>query len=405
MTLTAGNTSRDLIAREDRFGAQIYAPLDVIIERGEGAWVHDIEGRRYLDCLSAYSAVNFGHSHPQLLAAAKDQLERVTLTSRAFRNAQLPDFLAGLCKLFDYDKALPMNTGAEAVETAIKAARKWGYESKGVAPDQANIIVCSNNFHGRTISIIAFSSEPAYKRNFGPFPPGFSTVPFGDAAALEQAITPDTVAFLFEPIQGEAGIIVPPEGYLAEAAEICRRNNVLFMADEIQTGLGRTGRLLATNYEDARPDLVILGKSLGGGIYPVSAVLGSDEVLGAFRPGDHGSTFSGNPFGAAVGLSVLSLLQDEELYDNVRQMGDKLVAAWREVDNPLIRSVRGKGLMIGIELAKPARMLCERLAQQGILCKETHDTVLRIAPPLMMDSDTADWLSETIAANLEALRE
>jgi ornithine--oxo-acid transaminase len=399
--VTQSSSDHELIAREDRFGARIYAPLDVIIERGDDVWVPDINGQSYLDCLSAYSAVNFGHSHPQLLAAARSQLERVTLTSRAFRNSRLPDFLAGLCKLFDYDKALPMNTGAEAVETAIKAARKWGYESKGVAPDQADIIVCSNNFHGRTISIIAFSSEPAYKRNFGPFPAGFSTVPFGDAAALEQAITPETVAFLVEPIQGEAGIIIPPEGYLAEAAEICRRNNVLFIADEIQTGLGRTGRLLATDHEGARPDLVILGKSLGGGIYPVSAVLGSDEVLGAFRPGDHGSTFSGNPFGAAVGLAVLDLLGNKNLYDNVRKAGNQLISSWQAIDNPLIRSVRGKGLMIGIELAVPARALCERLAQQGILCKETHDTVLRVAPPLTIDEDTTSWLSEVIAENLE----
>lgn len=397
-----GRSSRELIALEERHGARIYAPLDIVIDRAEGSWVYDVEGRRYLDCLSAYSAVNFGHSHPALLAAAREQLERVTLTSRAFRNSQLPGFLAELCAAFGYEMALPMNTGAEAVETAIKAARKWGYEVKGVPDGQAEIIVCENNFHGRTITIVGMSSEPAYKRHFGPFTPGFVTVPYGDAQALERAITPNTVGFLVEPIQGEGGVVIPPDGYLAEAAALCRRHEVLFMADEIQTGLGRTGYRLASEHDGVRPDLAILGKSLGGGIYPLSAVLADGEVLGRFSPGDHGSTFSGNPLAAAIGRAVLRLVNDDSLYDKIREIGSTLLERWRSVRSTKIVEVRGRGLMIGIELNEPARPYCERLAAEGVLCKETHDTVLRVAPPFGIDADEAAWLGERVADVLAA---
>lgn len=377
---------------EEKHGARIYAPLDIVIERAEGPWVFDVEGKKYLDCLSGYSAMNFGHTHPRLVQVAKDQLDKVTLTSRAFRNAELPGFLARLHETFGYDLALPMNTGAEAVETAIKAVRKWGYEVKGVPADQAEIIVCSNNFHGRTMAVVGMSSEESYKRNFGPFAPGFVTVPFGDAEALREAITPNTVGFLFEPIQGEGGVILPPEGYLQQAAELCRQNNVLLVADEIQTGLGRTGYALAVEHEGVRPDVVILGKSLGGGIIPLSAVLADEPVLGRFAPGDHGSTFSGNPLATAVGSAVLDLLNDDALYTAIKESGARLLQALREMNVPVVREVRGRGLMIGIELTGSARPYCERLAEEGVLCKETHDSVLRITPPFSITEEQIDWL-------------
>lgn len=395
-TTESGWSTADYVRLEEKYGARIYAPLDIVIERASGSWVHDVEGRKYLDCLSGYSAMNFGHSHPKLLRAAHEQLEKVTLTSRAFRNAELPGFLAELCTTFGYEMALPMNTGAEAVETAIKAARKWGYEVKGVAADQAEIIVCSNNFHGRTIAVVGMSSEEAYKRNFGPFAPGFRMVPFGDVEALQQAITPNTVGFLFEPIQGEGGVIVPPDGYLQQVEQVCRQNEILLIADEIQVGLGRTGYRLAVEHEGVRPDLVILGKSLGGGIVPLSAVLADRNVLGLFNPGDHGSTFSGNPLAAAVGRAVLELLNEDDLYTGVKQSGAVLMEELRNMQAPLIRDIRGRGLMIGIELSESARPYCEELASEGVLCKETHDTVLRITPPLTVEREQLSWLTERV---------
>jgi ornithine--oxo-acid transaminase len=401
MATSRGATER-AVALEERYGARIYQPLDVVLERGEGCWVFDVEGRRYLDCLSAYSAANFGHTNPALVAAASEQLGKLALTSRAFRNAELPGFLRSLCTTFGFDMALPMNTGVEAVETAIKAARKWAYEVKGVAPDEAEIIVCGNNFHGRTIAVVGFSSEPAYRRNFGPFAPGFRTIPFGDVDALRAAITERTAAFLAEPIQGEAGVIVPPDGYLSEAAAACREQRVLFIADEIQTGLGRTGALLACDHEGVRPDVAVIGKSLGGGLYPVSAVLASREVLGLFGPGDHGSTFAGNPLAAAIGRAVLRLLEDGELLAGVRDRGRWLAAELAGLASPIVREVRGRGLMIGIALTTPARATCERLARAGVLCKETHGTVLRLTPPLTLDEQTGEWLLCRLASVLRA---
>lgn len=399
---TCSRATALLISTEDRYGARIYAPLDIVIERGLGCWVEDLDGRRYLDCLSAYSAVNFGHAHPDLLAAATAQLARVTLTSRAFRNTELPAFLEELCTSFGFEMALPMNTGVEAVETAIKAARKWAYEVKGVPPDEAEIIVCRNNFHGRTIAVVGFSSEATYRRGFGPFAPGFKLVPYGSIDALRDAVSERTAAFLVEPIQGEAGVIVPPDGYLRQALAVCREARVLLIADEIQTGLGRTGTLLACDHEGVKPDIAIVGKSLGGGLYPVSAVMAGRDVLGLFGPGDHGSTFSGNPLGAAIGRSVLRLLRDDALLASVHGTGERLLAGLRRLRSPIIREVRGRGLMIGIELTTPARALCERLARAGVLCKETHGTVLRVSPPLILDQDTADWLMTTLAFVLEA---
>lgn len=365
---------------EDRWGARNYRPLDVVIERASGVWVEDVDGKRYLDCLSAYSALNQGHCHPRILQALKEQAERVTLTSRAFRNDQLPLFVEELAKLCGMEMVLPMNTGAEAVETAIKAARRWGYAHKRIPFDKAEIIVCENNFHGRTTTIVGFSSEPSYRDGFGPFTPGFVTVPFGDAEALEAAITPNTCAFLFEPIQCEAGIIIPPDGYLRQAAEICRRGNVLLIADEIQTGLGRTGRMFACEHEDVQPDVYILGKALSGGFYPVSAVVSSREVLGVFRPGSHGSTYGGNPLACAVARVALKVIQEENLAERSAELGAWLLYELRRIRHPHIKKVRGRGLLAGIELLVPARAYCERLKDLGVLCKETHDFVIRLAP-------------------------
>lgn len=389
----------DFISLEERFGAHNYHPLEVVIERGQGIWLYDGEGRRYLDCLSAYSAVNQGHCHPRILEALVSQARRLTLTSRAFRNDRLGEFFEKLCTLTGYEMVLPMNTGAEAVETALKAARKWGYLTKKIASDRAEIIVCEGNFHGRTIAIVGFSSEAQYKADFGPFPPGFVSIPFGDAHALEAAITPNTAAFLVEPIQGEAGVVVPPAGYLREAAEICAAHNVLLIADEIQTGLGRTGSLFACNHEDVQPDIMILGKALAGGVYPVSAVLSSKDVLGLFRPGDHGSTFGGNPLGAAVAVEALNVLIDEKLIENAAELGAYFQERLAEIPSRHVKEVRGKGLLIGVELkpeARGARRFCEALQARGILCKETHEHVIRFAPPLVITRADIDWALEHI---------
>lgn len=389
----------DYIALEDRYGAHNYHPLDVVLEKGDGIWLYDVEGKKYMDCLSAYSAVNQGHCHPRIIKAMIEQAQKLTLTSRAFRNDQLGRFYKTLTDLTGYPLTLPMNTGAEAVETALKAARKWGYRLKNIPPDQAEIIVCAGNFHGRTITIVGFSSEAQYRADFGPFTPGFVTVPYGDAAALEAAVTPHTAAFMVEPIQGEGGVIIPPNGYLRAAREICDRHNVLLMADEIQTGLGRTGQLFACDHEDVRPDVMILGKALSGGVYPVSAVLASREILGLFQPGDHGSTFGGNPLGAAVATEALQVLIEEGLIDNAAELGEYFQERLIEVPSPHVKEVRGKGLLIGVELkseAAGARRFCEALQERGILCKETHENVIRFAPPLVIQREDIDWALEHI---------
>ena len=393
----------DLIAAESLYGARNYKPLDVVLTRGEGAYVWDVEGRRYLDCLSAYSAVNQGHCHPKILAAMIEQAQRLTLTSRAFRNDQLPLFYEELCALTNSHKALPMNSGAEAVETALKVARKWGYEVKGVPAGRAEIIVCADNFHGRTLTIVGFSTDAGSRRGFEPFTPGFKVVPFGDAEALEQAITPDTVAFLVEPIQGEAGVIIPPAGYLKAAREICTRNNVILILDEIQTGLGRTGRLLAEEHEGIESDLTLVGKALAGGFYPVSAVLSNNEVLGVLKPGEHGSTFGGNPLACAIARMAMRVLVEEGMIQNADAMGQRLMASLKAIGSGAVKEVRGRGLLIAVELnadAGGARAYCERLAARGLLCKETHDHIIRIAPPLIITSDQADWITEQFAAVL-----
>jgi ornithine--oxo-acid transaminase len=389
-----------LIALEESYGAHNYHPLDVVIERAAGAWVYDVDGRRYLDFLAAYSAVNQGHCHPAIFRAMCEQAQKVTLTSRAFRNDQLPLLLNDLHDLTGFDMALPMNSGAEAVETALKAARKWGETVKGVPAGRAEILVASNNFHGRTISIVGFSSDQQYRHGFGPFPNGFGTVAFGDAEALRQRITPQTCAFLVEPIQGEAGIIVPPAGYLREVAAICRENNVLLIADEIQSGLGRTGRLFAYMHDDIVPDVVIVGKALSGGFYPVSAVLASREVLGVFSPGDHGSTFGGNPLACAVARAALRVIVEEDLASRSAELGEYALDRLKSIDSPYVAAIRGKGLWIAIELHSPARPFCEALQQRGVLCKETHDTVIRLAPPLMISREDLDWGLEQIEAAL-----
>ena len=388
--------SQDYMKLDDTYAAHTYNPIDVVIERGEGVWVYDVDGNKYLDCLSAYSAVNQGHCHPRILEAATEQMHKVTLTSRAFYNDQMGPFLKQLCELTGYEMAVPMNTGAEAVETAIKIARKWGYQVKGVPDNQAEIIVCEGNFAGRTISIISFSSEEQYKEEFGPLTPGFKMVPYGDAAALAAAITPNTVAFLAEPIQGEGGVNVPPAGYLKRVAEICAANNVLFMADEIQTGLGRTGALLCSDHDGVRPDVVTLGKALSGGFYPVSAVLADRRVLGLFRPGDHGSTFGGNPLGAAVARAALDVLVDEGLVDRSREVGNYFMGRLKRIESEHIKEVRGKGLLIGVEMSDEARPYCDALRDAGILCKDTHGTVVRFAPPLVISKEEIDWAMERI---------
>lgn len=391
--------TQDYIDIEDRYGAHNYHPLDVVIARGEGVWVYDVEGNRYLDCLSAYSSLNQGHVHPKILKAMVDQASRVTLTSRAFRNDQLPFFYRELSEMTGYEMSLPMNSGAEAVETAIKLARKWAYTVKGVPQNQAEIIVANGNFHGRTTTIISFSSEPSYRENFGPFTPGFRIVPYGDIEALEQAVTPNTAAVLIEPIQGEGGVIIPPAGYLRQTFELCQRSNILFIADEIQTGLGRTGKLFACQHEDVRPDVVIIGKALSGGFYPVSAVLADEPILGLFKPGEHGSTFGGNPLAAAVGRAALKVIQEENLVQNAAVLGEYFADQLAEIPSRHIKEVRGKGLLIGVELkpeAGGARRFCEQLMRKGVLAKETHQHVIRFAPPLVIDRQTIDWALERI---------
>ncbi len=396
--------TQDYVALEDRYNAHNYQPLDVVISRAEGVWVWDVEGCKYLDCLSAYSAINQGHCHPRIVQAMVEQAQRLALTSRAFRNDQLPLLAKELCELTGYEMMLPMNSGAEAVETAIKAARKWGYMVKGVADDRAEIIVCTGNFHGRTITIITFSPEEEYRDGFGPFTPGFKLIPYGDADALERAITSDTVAFLFEPMQGEGGVVIPPEGYVQRARDICTRHNVLMIADEIQTGLGRTGKLLACEHEGVRPDVVTLGKALSGGMYPVSAVLSSREVLGVFGPGDHGSTFGGNPLACAVAREALKVIVDEHLCERAAELGDYLLARLREIQSPHVALCRGKGLLVGIVLkpeAGGARRFCEALKERGVLAKDTHGTIIRLAPPLVITKEELDWMLERIAGVLE----
>jgi ornithine--oxo-acid transaminase len=382
----------DLIQTEDQWGAHNYRPLDVVVERASGVWVHSVDGHRYLDCLSAYSALNQGHCHPRIIQAMLDQASRVTLTSRAFRNDQLPRFCEELAEICGMEMVLPMNTGAEAVESAMKAARRWGYVCKGIPRDEAEIIVCQNNFHGRTTTITGFSSEPLYRDGFGPFTPGFVSVPFGDIEALEAAITPRTCALLIEPIQCEAGILIPPDGYLRQASELCARERVLFIADEIQTGLGRTGRMFACQHEDVQPDVYVLGKALSGGVYPVSAVVSSREVLGVFRPGSHGSTYGGNPLACAAARAALSVIEDERLAVRSAELGAWLLYELRKIRHPHIKEVRGRGLLIGIELLVPARSYCERLKELGLLCKETHDYVIRLAPPLIISETDLEWV-------------
>jgi len=392
-----------LIDLEARYGAKNYKPLDVVLTRGEGVYVWDVEGRRYLDCLSAYSAVNQGHCHPRILAAMTEQASRLTLTSRAFRNDQLAPFYEELCALTGSHKALPMNSGAEAVESALKVARKWGYEVKGVPKDQAEVIVAADNFHGRTIAIVGFSTDPQSRGGFGPFAPGFRTVPFGDAAALEAAITPNTVAFLVEPIQGEAGVIIPPPGYLRTARELCTRHNVVLILDEIQTGLGRTGKLLAEEHEGVEADLTLIGKALSGGFYPVSAVLSNSEVMGVLHPGEHGSTFGGNPLACAVARTALKVLVEEGMIDNAARVGARLKGHLEALRSDAVKAVRGRGLMLAIELhpeAGGARPVCEELQRRGLLAKETHDHTIRIAPPLILTEAQADWIAEQVEAAL-----
>jgi len=397
-TAISPHTSAELIDLEEQWGARNYRPLNLVIARAEGAWVMDVEGRSYLDCLSAYSAVNQGHCHPRLLATLTEQAARVTLTSRAFRNDQLPHFCEELAAVCGMEMVLPMNTGAEAVETAIKAARRWGYTSKGIPNNAATIIVFDGNFHGRTTTIVGFSSEPAYRDGFGPFAPGFVRVPFGDLEAVRAAITDHTCAVLLEPIQCEAGVVIPPDGFLSGLSALCREQNVLLIADEIQTGLGRTGRLFACDHEDVVPDMYVLGKALSGGFYPVSAVVSRRDILGVFGPGTHGSTYGGNPLGCAVARTALEVMQDERLVERSAELGAWLLGELQTLHHPDIVSVRGRGLILAIELRVPARPFCEALMQRGVLCKETHDTVIRLAPPLVVRQEDLAWAVEQLRA-------
>lgn len=381
---------------EEQFGAHNYHPLPIVLAKGEGVWVEDPEGNRYMDMLSAYSALNHGHRHPKVIQALKDQADKITLTSRAFYNDKLGLLYERLAKLTKKNMILPMNTGAEAVETAIKAIRRWAYDVKKVPVNQAEIIVASGNFHGRTTTIISFSSDQEYQRGFGPLTPGFRIVPYGDLEALKSAISPNTAAFLVEPIQGEAGIIIPPEGFLKSAYELCKQNNVLFVADEIQTGLGRTGKVFACDWENVEPDMYIIGKALGGGVFPVSAVAADKEILGLFEPGSHGSTFGGNPLGSAVAVAALDVLEEEKLVQRSQDLGKYFLDKLAQIKHPLIKEVRGRGLFIGLELTTKARPYCEQLKDRGVLCKETHDHTIRFAPPLVITKDELDWALEKI---------
>ena len=392
--------TKELIDLENNYGANNYKPLDVVLTRGEGVWVWDVDGNRYMDCLSAYSAVNQGHCHPKIKEAMVSQADKLTLTSRAFRNDQLPLLYEELCKLTNTHKVLPMNSGAEAVETAIKSVRKWGYEVKGVENDNAEIIVCEDNFHGRTLGIVGFSTDPNARDNFGPFAPGFKVIPYGDTDALELAITENTVAFMVEPIQGEAGVIIPPEGYLKKVRDICNRKNIMLILDEIQTGLGRTGALLAEEHEGIEADMTLIGKALSGGFYPVSAVLSNTEVLGTLKPGQHGSTFGGNPLACSVARTALKVLVEEGMIDNAKEMGSYFLERLLDIENPAIKEIRGRGLMIAIELKEGtqggARRVAEELKACGILCKETHTYTLRFAPPLVITREEVEWATDKI---------
>ncbi|MDR6225102.1 ornithine--oxo-acid transaminase [Desmospora profundinema] len=393
--------NQSLIELTEKHGARNYHPLPIVIAKAEGVWVEDADGNRYMDMLSAYSALNHGHRHPRLIQALKEQADKVTLTSRAFHNDQLGLFYERVAQLTGKSMVLPMNTGAEAVETAIKAVRRWAYDKKGVPENQAEIIVCEENFHGRTLAAVSLSSSDEYKRGFGPLLPGIKVIPYGDEEALRQAITPHTAAFMVEPIQGEAGVIVPPEGFLKKAADICRENRVLFVADEIQTGFGRTGQLFACDWDEARPDLIIMGKALGGGVLPISAVAADEDVLGVFEPGSHGSTFGGNPLACAVAIAALDVLVEEDLTRRSRELGETFISELRKIKNPDIKEIRGKGLFIGVELHGPARPYCEQLADAGLLCKETHENTIRFAPPLTITREELDWALEKVRAVLQ----
>lgn len=402
MTTETRLSAQDYVALEDRYGAHNYHPLDVVLQRGRGVWVWDVEERRYMDFLAAYSAVNQGHCHPRIVAALTEQLGRVALVSRAFYNDQLGMLYRELSELTGFERFLPMNSGAEAVETAVKLVRKWGYTVKGIPDDQAEILVFANNFHGRTTMIVGFSSEPQYRRGFGPFAPGFRLLPFGDADAVEAAMHPNVAAVLVEPIQGEGGIIVPPEGFLRRLREITSRHGALLVADEIQSGLGRTGRLFAYQHEDVRPDVVVIGKALSGGLYPVSGVLADDAVMSVIQPGDHGSTFGGNPVAAATARAALRVLVEERLIENSAALGAYFLERLRGIRAPRIKEVRGRGLWIGIELHEPARPFCERLRDEGLLCKETHVTTIRVSPPLVITREEVDWAFDRLARVLGA---
>lgn len=388
--------SEQLIEQTERYGARNYHPLPIVISEAEGVWVKDPEGNRYMDMLSAYSAVNQGHRHPKIVEALKRQADRVTLTSRAFHNDQLGPWYEKVCRLTKKEMVLPMNTGAEAVETALKAARRWAYDVKGVPDNQAEIVVCEGNFHGRTLAAVSLSSEPAYKRGFGPLLPGVKIIPYGDIEALKAALTPNTAAFLLEPIQGEAGIRIPPQGFLKAAYDVCKEHNVLFIADEIQTGLGRTGKLFACDWEDVVPDMYILGKALGGGVFPISCVVANRDILSVFEPGSHGSTFGGNPLACAVSIAALEVIEEERLAERSLELGEYFLAKLKQIENKDIKEIRGRGLFIGVELHGPARPYCEALKEQGLLCKETHETVIRFAPPLIITKEELDWAIERI---------
>ncbi|HLR72063.1 MAG TPA: ornithine--oxo-acid transaminase [Pseudogracilibacillus sp.] len=391
-----GQSSEQIIEQTNTYGANNYLPLPIVVQKAEGIWVEDPEGKRYMDLLSAYSAVNQGHRHPKIIAALKEQADRATLTSRAFHNDQLGPWYEKICKLTNKEMALPMNTGAEAVETAIKAARRWAYDVKGVQDDQAEIIACVDNFHGRTMAVISLSSDPDNKRGYGPMLPGFKVIPYANVEALREAINENTAAFLVEPIQGEAGVNIPPDGFLKEAYDVCQENNVLFIADEIQAGLGRSGKFLACDWDNVEPDIIILGKALGGGVIPISCVVANKDILGVFDPGSHGSTFGGNPLACAVSIAALDVLIDEKLPERSLELGNYFMNELQKIDNPIIKEVRGKGLFIGMELTEAARPYCEALKDKGLLCKETHDNVIRFAPPLIIEKEDLDWALERI---------
>ncbi|GIN61987.1 ornithine aminotransferase [Robertmurraya siralis] len=394
--MIVGDKSKAIIEKTDKYGANNYHPLPIVVSKAEGVWVEDPEGNKYMDMLSAYSAVNQGHRHPEIIQALKEQADRVTLTSRAFHNDQLGPWYELVCQLTKKEMALPMNTGAEAVETAVKAARRWAYDVKGVVENEAEIIACIGNFHGRTMTAVSLSSEDEYKRGFGPMLPGIKLIPYGDLEALKNAITSNTAAFLIEPIQGEAGIVIPPEGFLKKAYELCKENEVLFIADEIQAGLARSGKMFACEWEDVQPDMYILGKALGGGVFPISCVVADRDILGVFNPGSHGSTFGGNPMACAVSIASLNVLVKENLAERSLKLGEYFKSKLKEIENPIIKEVRGRGLFIGVELHEEARPYCEKLKDEGLLCKETHDTVIRFAPPLVISEEDLDWAIERI---------